>query len=453
MQTLKTEKKRESFSSQMGLVLAAVGSAVGLGNIWRFSYITGRNGGGAFLLVYLLCVILVGMPLLIAEITLGRNTQLSTVSAFKKTAPKTHWWITGLLAVIAPTIILAYYPVVTGWSIGYMVESITSWNEIIADTGAFFAEFSASGMTFVYAAIALVIALAVLVFGVSAGIEKCSKFLMPALGIIVVILVIRSCTLEGSGEGIKFLLVPDFSKLSLEGFLEALGHSFFSLSLGMGIMITYGSYMKKDTDLPKAVTSIAILDTGVALLAGLAIFPAVFALGLNPGEGAGLAFVTLPAAFAQMPGGQIFSVLFFLLIFIAALTSMVSIAQVPVAWMEDELKFSRRKALIIIAIVAAVMGIPSVLSFSTLADFKILGSTYFDFLDKLANNILLPITGLLTTLFVIFRWGVKSSKEEFLTGAKGKKSFLGRVYPVLIKFVAPIAIGIILLNSAISMFR
>lgn len=444
--------KRDNFASQFGLIMASVGSAVGLGNIWRFSYILGENGGGAFLIIYILCVVLVGAPLMITEITLGRKTHLSTVSAFKKLSPGSYWWITGMFAVLAPTIIMAYYPVIAGWSLGYMFESLASWNEMKSDTEAFFNSFISSDWVFVFSIFTLILTAVILYFGISKGIEKTNKVLMPSLAIILIILVIRSCTLPGAVEGIKFLFVPDFTKLSVTGVLDALGHSFFSLSLGMGIMITYGSYMSKKADLPGAAVSILTIDTVVALLAGLAIFPSVFAFGFDPGQGAGLAFITLPAAFAKMPGGQFFSALFFLLIFIAALTSIMSLVQVPLAWMEDELKISKKKGLIIITVVLIIAGIPSVLSFSSLADFKILGNTYFDFLDKISNNILLPVTGLLTTLFVIFRWGVANAKKEFTIGSKNEKSLLVRIYPFAIKYIAPIAIAVILVYSIYTSF-
>ncbi len=438
---------RDNFASQLGIIMAAVGSAVGLGNIWRFSYMVGVNGGGAFLVVYLLCVMLVGMPVLIAELTIGRKSGLSTISAFKKLAPKTHWWITGLFSILAPTIIMCYYPVVAGWSLGYVFESLFNWSNMTADTGAAFGAFISSGKAFVFAGIALVVTAVILLGGIAQGIEKSNKILMPTLGLILIILVIRSLTLPGSMEGVKFLFMPDFSKLTFVGILDALGHSFFSLSLGMGIMITYASYMKKDADLPGATGSILLMDTGIALLAGLAIFPAVFALGIDPGQGAGLAFVTLPGAFAQMPVGWLFSALFFLLLFIAALTSMMSLMQVPLAYMEDELKVPKKKGIVIITIVLLLGNIPAVLSFSSMENFLIMGYNYFDFMDKLANNILLPITGLLGTLFIIFSLGIASSKEEFLTGANNSNTFLSKVYPVAVKFIAPIAIVLILLNS------
>jgi NSS family neurotransmitter:Na+ symporter len=446
-------KKREQFASQFGIVMVAVGSAVGLGNIWRFSYILGINGGGAFLLVYVLCVLLIGLPVLISELTIGRASGQSAVNAFTTLAPGTPWWITGGIAVTASALIACYYPTLAGWSLGYVLESLTNHEGLLNDPQGTFAEFSAGPEALLFAAIALAVTLVILYRGVAAGIERWSKMLMPALAILLVLLVVRSLTLPGAWEGVKFLFYPDFSKLTVTGILDALGHSFYSLSLGMGIMITYASYMKKDTNLPVATISIVSMDTGVAILAGLAIFPAVFALGFDPGEGVGLAFVTLPSAFAHMPLGSVFSAAFFLLVFIAALTSLLSIFQVPLALLEDHFGFSKKKGLLIVSAFAIVFGIPSVLSFGPLADVKIFfGLDYFTFLDRFANNILLPLAALLGCLFITFRMGTAASKKEFLTGSGRDGHFLARIYPFAIRFVAPAAIVVILVRFIISLF-
>ncbi|MDR3294984.1 MAG: sodium-dependent transporter [Clostridiales Family XIII bacterium] len=438
---------RDAFASQFGLTMAAVGSAVGLGNIWRFSYILGINGGGAFLVIYILCVLLVGLPILISELSIGRHSGLSAVSAFRKLAPGTAWWLTGAVGVLAATVIAFYYPVVAGWSLGYVFESLFNWGAVAGDTGAAFDAFTSGWKSFLFAGIALCVTAVILLGGISAGIEKWSKLLMPLLGGILIILVLRSVTLPNAMAGVRFLFEPDFSSLGVGGVLDALGHSFYSLSLGMGIMITYASYMKKNADLVQAAVSILALDTGIAVLAGLAIFPAVFALGLDPGQGAGLAFVTLPGAFAQMPAGWLFSALFFLLLFIAALTSMMSILQVPLAFLEDELHLPKKKGIWIICAAVVFFGTPSALAFGPLRDFTILGLDYFTFLDRLANNILLPVTGLLGALFIFFGFGASASKREFLLGAKNQHSFIARLYPAAIKFIVPVAIVLILLNA------
>jgi NSS family neurotransmitter:Na+ symporter len=326
-------------------------------------------------------------------------------------------------------------------------ESLFNWNAVTADTEQAFTAFVSGWKAWVFAAVALLSAALVMLRGVSAGIEKSNKILMPLLGLILIILVVRSLTLPGAIEGVKFLFVPDFSKLGINGILDALGHSFYSLSLGMGIMITYASYMKKDSNLVEATVSIVTMDTLIALLAGLAIFPAVFALGLDPAQGAGLAFVTLPGAFAQIPGGGYFSALFFLILFIAAITSIMSLLQVPIAFLEDELKMHKRTAVLIVCALLIIIGTPAALSFGPLADKLIFGLSYFDFLDKFANNILLPITAFLGALFIIFRFGLASSTKEFLTGAKNQRSILARLYPFAEKYIVPIAIALILLHA------
>ncbi|GHV61150.1 sodium-dependent transporter [Spirochaetia bacterium] len=440
-------KEREKFSSQFGQIMAMVGSAVGLGNIWRFSYILGINGGGAFLLIYILCVVLVGIPVLISELSVGRSSALSSFNAYKKLAPGSAWILPGALGVLGATVILGYYPVVAGWALGYVFESLFNWNAVTTNTELAFTVFSSGWKAWTFAAIALLATVLVLLRGVTAGIEKSNKILMPLLGLILIVLVVRSLTLPGAVKGVEFLFVPDFSRLGINGILDALGHSFYSLSLGMGIMITYASYMKKESNLAEATVVIVTMDTLIALLAGLAIFPAVFALGLNPGQGAGLAFVTLPGAFAQMPGGRFFSALFFLLLFIAALTSIMSLMQVPIAFLEDEWKMSKRRALLIVCVLLFIIGTPAVLSFGPLADRLIFGFTYFDLLDKFANNILLPVTAFLGALFIIFRFGLAASTEEFLTDAKNQRSILGRLYPFAEKYIVPIAIALILLHA------
>jgi NSS family neurotransmitter:Na+ symporter len=428
--------------------MVAVGSAVGLGNIWRFSYILGVIGGGAFLVVYVLCILFIGLPVLISELTIGRAAGESAVSAFQELAPRSFWWLAGAVAVLACTMIACYYPTVAGWSLGYAVESVTNRAAIASDPQAAFAAFSSGPKALVYAGLALAATVAILARGVTDGIERWSKVLMPALFAILAILVVRSLTLPGAAEGVRFLFQPDFSELTVGGVLDALGHSFYSLSLGMGIMITYASYMKKDMDLPQTTIAVVAMDTGVAILAGLAIFPAVFALGLDPAEGAGLVFVTLPGAFETMPLGAVFAPLFFVLVFIAALTSLISILQVPLALLEDRFGLSRGKGLVIVCAVVVCFGTPSVLAFGPLADWQVFGTDYFTFLDRFANNILLPIAALLGCLFVTFRMGAAASRAEFLTGARHAGHFLARVYPFAIRFIAPVAIAVILLRAA-----
>ena len=445
---MERQKKRDGFTSQLGVVLAAAGSAIGIGNVWRFSYVVGVNGGGAFLLIYLLCILLVGLPLLLAELALGRNTGTSALPTFKKLAPKTLWWIPGALGVMIAILILCYYPLIAGWSLGYFFESIFHWQPMIADTAGFFnAYVSGHVKPLIMLFAMLTITAFTLVGGVAKGIERTNKILMPLFLALIVILIIRSLTLPGAEAGVAFLFKPDFSKITVDSFLEALGHGFYSLSVGMAIMITYGSYIRKDGDLVKTAVNVSILDTTTAIMSGLAIFPAVFALGLEPDSGAGLAFITLPKAFATLPGGQIFAALFFLLLTVAALSSISSLLQVVVAYFEDRWKVKNRKALLAVMILLLfAFGVPSSLSYNVLADFKIFGLTYFDLMDQLSANVIVPITGLLTALFVAFRY-TKQTKGELMIGAKNPNHILIRLFPVLIRFVVPISIVLVFLQA------
>lgn len=449
--TKKSNQSNDKFSSQLGVILAAAGSAIGVGNIWRFSYVVGKHGGGAFLLVYLLCVFLLGLPVLLAEITIGRSTGKSDIAAFNQIAPNTPWWIVGALGIIGPLLILFYYPLIAGWSIGYVFESIFNWGALSANpTLAFEAFTSNPNKSLFFNLIAIILTALTLVGGVSKGIEKWNKILMPALIVIMIILIVRSLTLDGAMAGVSFLFKPDFSKINTNVFLEALGHAFYSLSVGMGIMITYGSYINKKENLVTTALNVIGLDTITALMAGLAIFPAVFAFNLEPNSGPGLAFITLTQALATMPGGQIFAILFFLLLVISALSSLMSLMQVLVAFMEHKFKIKKKTILAIIVVILFIFGIPSALSFSSLKDFKIFGLTYFDFMDNLTANFIIPITGLLISLFVIFQYGVKNSQKEIATGCpNAKKSIIIRIYPFLIKYIAPIAIIFVLLNATV----
>lgn len=439
--------RSDKFTSQIGVVLAAAGSAIGIGNVWRFSYVVGQNGGGAFLLIYLLCVTLVGLPLIMAEMAIGRRTGLGAVAAFKTAAPNRPWWITGAVGVLVAFMILTYYPLVAGWSLGYMFESAFNWAPMTQDTTAFFNNYISGNLKpFIMLGIVLVLTALTLVGGVAKGIEKSNKILMPLLVILIIVLIIRSLTLPGASAGVKYLFLPDFSKVTGRTFIDALGHGFYSLSVGMAIMITYGSYVRKQDDIIGTSINVCVLDTVTALMAGLAIFPALFALGISPTSGAGLAFMTLPNAFATLPGGQFFSILFFLLLTVAALASMMSLLQVLVAFLENKFHIKRKK-LMLGCIIAAlfVFSIPSVLSFNVMKDFKIFGLTYFEFMDEFTANVLVPITGLLTALFVGIRY-MKDTKEELSVGCKRPNGILMKAFPVLIRYVVPIAIGLIMLN-------
>ncbi len=441
--------QRDSFTGRIGIIAAVAGSAVGLGNIWKFPYITGVFGGGAFVLVYLLCIAIIGLPVMLSEFTIGRKAQRNAVGSFKKLAPGKPWFLTGTMGIAAAFMILAFYGVVAGWTLEYLGKAIINSfaGKNPADLEGMFGGFISQVIRpifwqFVFMGLTCWIVLA----GIKGGIEKASKILMPVLLLIIVILDIRAITLPGAGEGLSFLFKPDFSKLSAEGVLSALGHAFFSLSLGMGTLITYSSYMGKNENLGSMAIQCTVADTGIALLAGIAIFPAVFAFGIEPGAGPGLVFITLPNVFQQMPGGYIFSLLFFLLLAVAALTSSISILEVVVAYFSEELKIARRNATIMATIAITIVGIPCSLSMGAMSKVQFLGKTFFDWLDYIAANILLPIGGLLIVAFVGWYLGYDKTKEEITNEGKLKAAYLP-LFLFLAKFIAPLVIAIVFLHG------
>ncbi len=441
-------KGRGNWGTQFGFIAAAAGSAVGLGNIWKFPYITGLYGGAAFVLVYLLFVILVCIPIMNSELLVGRKSGKNALGAFKELAPKSSWWIVGLMGIIAGFVILSYYSVIAGWATAYIFKS-GAYMAAGADPADVFVSFITSPVTpIIWHAIFMLICIGIVMAGIEKGIEKYSKILMPALVIILLVLIVRSLTLPGAGAGLSFYLKPDFGKLSAEGILAALGQAFFSLSLGMGCMITYGSYLKKDQDIPANSYWIAGTDTAIALLAGFAIFPAVFAFGLEPGAGPGLTFITVPAVFASMGAiGHFFGILFFILLTVAAITSAISLLEVVCAYFIDEKKWNRKKAAWIMGIIIFLLGIPSSLGQGVWSGYKFIGGRDFlDSLDFIASNILLPLGGFLLCIFIGWYWGTDKAVEEGNISAKGAIT-LGGGYRFLIKYVAPIAIFVVFLKS------
>lgn len=438
--------KRDGWSSKIGFILAAAGSAVGLGNLWKFPYSAGANGGGAFLLIYLAFVLLVGFPLMIAAIALGRKTQLSAVGAYRKINKK--WAFAGAMGVICGFFILALYSAVGGWVIYYAQQAITGGLNVSNpnEYGNIFGNFiSSPTKSVLYQGIFLVITLLIVLKGISGGIEKASKIMMPALFIIMIVIGFRSVTLEGAQEGLRFLFEADFNQVTMNTIVNALGQVFFSLSIGMGVMITYGSYLDKSSDLAQAGMSIPLLDTIVALLAGLATIPAVFAMGFEPSAGPGLMFVTLPAVFKNMPLGNVFCAMFFILVLFAALTSSISMLEVCVSYFVDEKGIDRTKCAVIITICIYMMGIPAALSMGILKDVTIIGGlNFFDFYDKLTTNILLTSGGLLLAIFVGWVWGADNAIEEIQLG--GNKFIWAPVWKVLIKYVVPVAVSVVLFN-------
>ncbi len=450
----KTKVVRENWGSKFGFILAAAGSAIGLGNIWKFPYIAGQNGGAAFIFVYLICIAIIGLPVLIGEILLGRTTHRNPVGAFKKLSESKFWTGVGALGVVAGFLILSFYIVIAGWSLGYIVEAVKgsfysfndSYTSAVHFTGLIKNVTWNLGYTFAF----LLLTMFFVYSGVQKGIERGSKIMMPLLFVLLVVLAIRGLTLEGSEKGVSFLLNPNWSLLHGTSILIALGHAFFTLSLGMGAMLTYGSYLKKDSNLFTSSTQIVFLDTLIALIAGLAIFTAVFATQQNPSAGPGLIFQTLPVVFTKMPGGYIFSILFFFLLSIAALTSAISLLEVVVSYFVDEKGWKRHSAVIAFGGVTFLIAVPSSLSFNVLENFHIFGLNFFDLADFLASNIMLPLGGMLISIFIAWVWGFDKALLELKQGAENvfsNQPYIVSAWKIFIKYFAPVLIFLVLLNS------
>ncbi|NLZ91559.1 MAG: sodium-dependent transporter [Clostridiales bacterium] len=438
-----TEKKaRESWGSRFGFLMAAAGSAVGLGNIWRFPYLTGMNGGGAFIVIYLGCIIFVGLSIMLAEFAVGRKTGLAAVGAYK--AQNKNWTFAGALGVLSGFFIMGFYPVVGGWSVAYMVKSVTGLLAAPEAIGDYFGAFiSAPVEPLVWMVIYLAVNIFIVAKGVAGGIEAAGKVMMPMLYVLFIFLIFRSVSLPGAGAGLSYIFKPDWSVVTGQTFLAALGQAFFSLSLGMGCMITYGSYLKKEEKLPDNALIVVSMDTSVALMAAIAIFPALFAFGVEPAAGPGLVFVVVPQIFAQMGGmGVLFSVIFFLALTIAALTSSVSLLEVVVAYLMDEKGMARKPATYITSAIMCVMCILSSLSMGVMSGFTIFGVGFFDFFDILTDKIFLAIGGMLLAIFV----GWFMNKEELKTEItnNGTISFgLFEAWYFMIKYVIPVLIAVV----------
>lgn len=445
----KTDKQqREQWGSRIGFILAAAGSAIGLGNIWRFPYLTGKNGGGAFILIYLVFVIGICLNVMIAEFAMGRRTKLAAAGAYKKFSR--NWTFAGALGVLSAFLIMGFYPVVGGWALAYVFKSVTGLLSSNAIGDAFGGFISGTFEPIVWMLIYLVLNIVIVVKGVASGIEKASKVLMPTLFGLLLLIIIRSVTLPGAGAGLEFLLKPDFSKVTGSTFLDALGQAFFSLSLGMGAMITYGSYLDKKENIPKNALIVTMMDTGCAIMAGLALFPALFAFGLEPAQGPGLVFVVVPTLFGQMGGlGIILSVIFFIALTVAALTSSVSLLEVVVAYLMDERGMKRKTAVNLSSGVMVVTCMLSSLSMGTLPEIPILGVGFFDFFDILTDKIFLAVGGLLIALFV--GWFVKKEDmHDELTNGGTHEFKLFNIWYNLIKYVIPLAIAVIAVMGIMS---
>ncbi|MCY9005518.1 sodium-dependent transporter [Peribacillus frigoritolerans] len=441
--------KQDQWTSKLGFILAAAGSAIGLGAIWKLPYMTGENGGGVFFLLFIIFTLLIGAPILIAEFTIGRNAQKDAISAYKHIAPGKPWALIGYGGVVASIILLSFFSVVGGWIISYLARSfIGSLSNLTQEEyGNFFNTIISNPYETVIAQLLfMVFTIWVVQGGVSKGIEKANKYMMPSLFILFIILLIRSLTLDGAMEGVKFFLKPDFSALTGETILLALGQSFFALSVGVSVMVTYASYLSKKEDITKSAFSVVGLNIFISLLAGLVIFPAVFALGFSPSSGPGLVFVVLPAVFNEMALGGIFMFIFFVLLLFATLTTAFSILEIVVAAMIKGDSAKRKKASWIAGITVFLIGIPSALSFGVLSDVKIFNLSIFDFADYLTSNIALPVGALFISLFIGFQMKRIEVQKEFETGADPGRS-LFKLWYFLIRYIVPIMIILVFLKS------
>lgn len=442
------EKKREQWTSKFGFILASAGAAIGLGQIWKFPYVTGMSGGGAFFLIFIIFTILIGLPMLISEYIIGRGTAKEAISAYKKLAPKSAWVWIGRLGVIGSFLLLSFYSVVGGWVLIYSVRGVLG--KIISegsDYGTLFGSIIATPTTtlmglFVFTIINVI----VIALGVAGGIERANKILMPLLFIFFIVLVVRALTLEGAMEGVTFFLAPDFSKITGESVLFALGQSFFSLSVGFSCMVTYSSYLKRDVSIPSAAGSVVGLNIFTSFLAGLAIFPVVFAFGLEPAEGPGLLFMVLPTAFSEIPFGGFFLALFLVLLLFATLTSSFSLYEIVVAAVTANGKLNRKTATWLVGAIVFIAAIPSALTESVLSDVTIFGLSIFDATDYLVSNILLPLGGLLIALFIIHRVEKAFVKEEFML-ANHIREPLYQLWRKLMTWIVPIVIVVVFLDT------
>lgn len=448
--------KRESFGSRFGAIMAMTGSAVGLGNLWRFPYMVGVYGGAAFVLLYTVMLFLICLPILNAEMIIGRRSKKNAFGAFSVLAQGSGWRFAGVLMILTPIIVLSYYSVVGGWSLEYLYRSFifdfTSVARTQSELGDIFGRFISSVWGPLTAhTVFLAITAAVVAGGVQKGIENFGKIMMPLLFLIVILIAVRSAMLPGAAEGFAYLFRPDFSKMTPEVCAAALGQGFFSLSVGFGIMLTYASYMRKNDNIGKSSVIIAVSESLFAVIASCAIMPAVFSFGIDPEAGPGLLFEVLPFIFSQMPFGGIVAILFFIALAVAALTSSVSILEVGVAYLTEEKHMSRKKASSLLFAVTWVIGIVCSLSFGPLSDIRIFGDVIFDFTDRFSSDILMTFGALLIVLFVGWKMKRSDVRDEFTNGGTiaGNRKIFGIMY-FLIRYIAPAGIIVIMLTNIIS---
>ncbi len=445
-------EKRAQFATRLGVIATTVGSAVGLGNIWRFPFEAGVHGGGAFLLIDLFFIFIIGVPVVCAEFIIGRHTGLNIRGAFRKLAPGKPWGIVGYLGLLASMLILSFYSVVAGWTLEYIIQSMSGFGGITSVAGLHgqFDSFATSDIRPVIWTLAfLTINYFILARGVQKGIEKMSNIMMPMLFVILIVFCINSLRMDAATEGLSFLFKPDFSQVTPSVMLGAMGQAFFSLSLGLGCLITYSSYFKKETPLLRTAGIMASLDTLVAILAGIIIFPAVFSFGLEPAAGPKLVFEILPSIFIQMPGAMLWSALFFILLFLASLSSTISMSEITIAYMTDEFGFSRRKATAINIAIAMLFGTLCALSFGSLSEWTICGMTIFNLFDYVSSNILLPVGGMIISIFV--GWVLDRSVvcEELITPDSSVRPWMVTAVITCLRYIAPLCIGLVFIYGLI----
>ena len=452
---------RGSFSGRIGFVAAAAGSAVGLGNIWQFPYVAGVNGGGAFLIVYVFWIFVIGLPIMVGEIALGRHTKMNPFGAYRALGGKA-WGLVGILGILCATMILTFYNVVSGWAFGYFLETVKGTLLEKENYSSFFQGYvSDISNNFFFSLIFMVITAFIVMQGIKKGIEGTAKVLMPTLLVILILISIYGLTLPGAMEGVRFYIFPDFSQINGSVIYAALGQAFFSLSLGLGGLITYGSYVSKKENIVGSAAMVTVTDSIVAFLAGMMIFPLVFAMGQSPSEGPGLVFVALPAIFQAMGPvlGTIVGALFFLLLCFAALTSTISLLEIPVAYLRDEHKFSRKKSVIIMATIIFLLGLPSMLSFGTVEVFTNFvyyqgqSKSFMDLITDIFSVIALPLGGFLMSLFIATRWKTKNLSAEITQGYSGYAgSVIEKILNFIMVYVAPLALGLMFVLTVLEKF-
>lgn len=446
------QSPRDGFTSTFGVLVATLGSAVGLGNIWKFPSLTGTNGGAGFLLVYLLATLLVGLPVMMAETMLGRSARADAVTTFERLAPRTQWWWRSIawMGFAAALLILAFYSEVAGWVYAYVFKAISGE---IATTdpkhaGALFSELVANPISsLLWQWVVLGVTGTIIMSGIAQGIEAVARKLMPLLFILLLVLCARSLTLPGASAGLTFLFSPDLTKITPAVILTALGLAFFKLSIGMGTMLTYGSYFRPDQNIPLTCTRVMLADLSVSLLAGIAIFPAVFAFGFEPSAGPSLVFMTIPAVFTAMPGGQLFMTIFFILTAIASVGAILSLLEVPVAILSERFGLGRRRASSYTILAVAVLGVPAALAQGLTAELRLFGLNPFDLFDFLSSNVLLPLGGILICLFVGWIYGLPEMAKQLSNDGKLPNRFVVKTVFFLIRYVTPLSITAVLLHG------